>query len=235
MTIKTKIANATNYQTANRTKSNIGYIVIHYTGNNGDTAAGNATYFAREPNLKASAHYFVDETEVWQSVADKDGAWHVGTKSYRHPVCRNSNSIGVEICMQDSNGNVRQGSIDNAVQLTRALMAKYGITASRVLRHYDVTGKDCPAPMVSNAGLWAAFKTAIMEDNDMTAEQVRQIVREEIAAEAAKQATAAPEGWASSAWEKAQETGIMDGTRPQAPVQRQELAVVLQREGLLGK
>ena len=39
-------------------------------------------------------------------------------------------------------------------------MAKYGIGASGVIRHYDVTGKLCPAPYVS-ASKWAALKAAI--------------------------------------------------------------------------
>ena len=37
------------------------YLVIHYTANNGDTAENNVKYFANNPNLAASAHYFVDE------------------------------------------------------------------------------------------------------------------------------------------------------------------------------
>lgn len=40
-------------------------------------------------------------------------------------------------------------------------MAKYGIGASGVIRHYDVTGKLCPAPYVA-ASKWAALKATIM-------------------------------------------------------------------------
>ena len=39
------LPNSSNYKTSNRTKNNIKYIVIHYTGNNGDTAIGNVNYF----------------------------------------------------------------------------------------------------------------------------------------------------------------------------------------------
>lgn len=161
MTIHTKPAHPSNFKSASRGASAICYLVIHYTGNRGDTAKNNAEYFARQSGLSASAHYFVDEAEVWQSVADKDVAWHVGAHSYRHPSCRNANSIGVEICMLDKAGAVRQGSIDAAARLVRELMAKYGVAIDRVLRHYDVTGKDCPAPMVADAKLWAAFKTRL--------------------------------------------------------------------------
>ena len=141
------------------------YIVIHYTSNQGDTAKNNADYFARE-NVGASANYFVDKTEIWQSVADTDTAWHCGAKTYRHPECRNANSIGVEICMNDKKGNVRQGSIETAAELVRYLMQRYGVPVDRVIRHYDVTGKYCPGPMVDDPALWAAFQQSLTQTED---------------------------------------------------------------------
>ena len=141
------------------------YIVIHYTSNQGDTAKNNADYFARE-KVGASAHYFCDENEIWQSVKDTDTAWHCGAKTYRHPDCRNANSIGVEICMNDKKGNVRQGSIATAAELVRYLMQRYGVPVDRVIRHYDVTGKYCPGPMVDDPALWAAFKQSLTQTED---------------------------------------------------------------------
>ena len=67
-------------------KEPVRYLVIHYTANDGDTARGNAAYFARENGGHTSAHYFVDEKEVWQSVKEGDTAHHCGAKSYRHPI-----------------------------------------------------------------------------------------------------------------------------------------------------
>lgn len=133
------------------------YIVVHYTANKGDTAKNNADYFART-TTKSSAHYFVDEKEVWQSVLDEDTAYHCGAKTYKHPLCRNRNSIGVEMCLLDKSGNIRPGTIDTALSVVRQLMAAYDIPIDRVLRHYDVTGKNCPRPMVENPQLWEDFK-----------------------------------------------------------------------------
>ena len=141
------------------------YIVIHYTSNQGDTAKNNADYFARE-KVGASAHYFCDENEIWQSVKDTDTAWHCGAKTYRHPDCRNANSIGVEICMNDKKGNVRQGSIATAAELVRYLMQRYGVPVDRVIRHYDVTGKYCPGPMVDDPALWTAFQQSLTQTED---------------------------------------------------------------------
>ena len=163
MKINFKECNSQNF-TPGRSRK-VKYLVIHYTSNQGDTAKNNADYFARE-KVGASAHYFCDESEIWQSVKDTDTAWHCGAKTYKHPECRNSNSIGIEICMNDKNGNVRQGSIDTAAELTRYLMKRYGILLANVIRHHDVTGKDCPAPMVSDPALWDAFKKSLIKEDD---------------------------------------------------------------------
>ena len=55
----------------------IKYIVIHYTGNCGDSAINNCKYFEKV-NRNSSAHYFVDETNIYQCVEDSDVAWHCG-------------------------------------------------------------------------------------------------------------------------------------------------------------
>ena len=55
----------------------IRYIVVHYTGNSGDTAQNNLDYFART-KTGTSAHYFVDAQGAGQSVLDTDTAWHCG-------------------------------------------------------------------------------------------------------------------------------------------------------------
>ncbi len=166
MEIKKKLARFDNFTAKQRRLSDIAYIVVHYTGNRGDTAKNNADYFAREVT-GTSAHYFVDENEVWQSVPDGHAAWHCGTKgAYYHPACRNANSIGVEVCMLDKHGKLRQGSVDRAAALVRELMQRYGIPADRVVRHYDVTHKDCPAPMVQNPALWREFQAKLTQEDD---------------------------------------------------------------------
>lgn len=163
MKINFKECNSANF-TRGRSRS-VKYLVIHYTSNRGDTAKNNADYFARE-KVGASAHYFCDESEIWQSVKDTDTAWHCGAKTYKHPECRNSNSIGIEICMNDKNGKVRQGSIDTAAELARYLMKRYGILLANVVMHNQVTGKNCPAPMVSDPALWDAFKKSLIKEDD---------------------------------------------------------------------
>lgn len=224
MTINTKKCNHENY---GGTRNSTEYIVVHYTSNNGDTAKNNADYFARE-DVGASAHFFVDETSVWSSVPENAVAWHCGSTAYAHPYCRNSNSIGVEICMNDKNGAVRQGSIDNAVTLVRELMAKYNIPAENVIRHYDVTGKNCPAPMVSNPSLWTGFKNALKEDDDEMSYEQWKAYMEQYAQERAQ---APADKYAKEPIERMKAAGVTDGQRPQSFVTRQEVITMIDRLG----
>lgn len=165
MEIKSKCCNSANMG-GTRGMAQVDWIVVHYTSNLGDTAKKNADYFNREVlNPKASAHYFVDEKEIWSSVPVYRIAYHCGAKAYKHPHCRNTNSIGIEICMLDKHAVIRMDAIRHAAELVRELMAKYDIDVEHVIRHYDVTGKDCPAPMVDDPGLWERFK-AMLEQED---------------------------------------------------------------------
>lgn len=168
MEIKTKCCHPANMG-GTRGMAQVDWIVIHYTSNLGDTAKNNADYFAREAlNYKASAHYFVDEDEIWSSVPVYRIAYHCGAKAYKHPHCRNTNSIGVEICMLDKHACIRMDAIRRAAELVRWLMKEYGIDREHVIRHYDVTGKDCPAPMVQNPELWEQFKAMLEQEDEET-------------------------------------------------------------------
>lgn len=212
MEINVKIARSENFAPATRKLSDIAYIVVHYTGNKGDTAKNNADYFAREIiKPSASAHFFVDENAVWQSVPDNHAAWHVGASKYYHPQCRNANSLGVEICMLDKNGQVRQGSIDRAAELVRELMLKYSIPDDHVIRHYDVTHKDCPAPMVTNPARWQAFKDAIQEE-DMTQDKFNQMFKTAMVEYRKSLQDNDAGGWSADARQWAIDNGLFAGS-----------------------
>lgn len=159
MTVVEIPCNRANYG-AVRTQS-VKYLVVHYTAAPGDTAENNGRYFARE-KVGASAHYFVDETTVVRSVPEGYTAWHCGANYYRHPDCRNGNSIGIEICTKGQNGAYwfAPEAVERAQVLLRALMKQYDIGEDRVLRHYDVTGKLCPAPFVEQTA-WERFKEGL--------------------------------------------------------------------------
>lgn len=149
--MKTLFAHKSNYG-ATRTKDKIKYIVLHYTGNATDTAHANAKYF-QAANRKASAHYFVDSNSIWQSVRDLSVAWSVGGSKYNdcrqtgggmlYGECSNTNSISVELC--STNGKFADATLQNAARLVKELMKRYNIPLANIVRHFDVTGKHCPA------------------------------------------------------------------------------------------
>lgn len=160
MVYKENLADKSNYGGIRNVK-NIKYIVIHYTANDGDTDEANANYFARNKNLKASAHYFVDDDSYTLSVPDNYIAYSVGGAKWNNAggrlygIATNSNSLSIELCDTTRDGVIKAShrTIENALKLVGMKMAEYNIPIERVIRHYDVNGKTCPAFWVDNE-LW---------------------------------------------------------------------------------
>lgn len=150
-----------NFYDSNRSKSNIKYIILHYVGAV-STAKNNADYFY-STFRGASAHYFVDEKEIWQVVEDNDSAWAIGADKY-YTEARNTNSISIEMCCyKNSKGklDIKEEVVNKAIELTKYLMEKYDIDMDHVIRHYDATRKVCPAPFVNDEERWNEFKKAL--------------------------------------------------------------------------
>lgn len=172
-TLKKIPCNKNNYG-GTRSTSAIKYIVIHFTANDGDSATGNGNYFKNNV-VKASAHYFVDDTTVIQSVADNIVAWSVGGSKYsdckstgggtKYGIVTNTNSISIEMCDTKRDGKVMatEATQKNCIKLAVKLMKKYNIPVSNVVRHFDVTGKKCPAYFVEKSK-WDAFKTKLKKE-----------------------------------------------------------------------
>ena len=140
-----------------RKTRDIRYIVIHYVGAY-SSAKANSNYF-KYIYRGASAHYFVDDNSTYQVVREKDIAWHCGSRYYKHLTCRNSNSIGIEMCCYNNNGiiDVSKATEERTIKLVKELMRKYNIPIENVLRHYDITEKICPAPYVRDYTRWVNF------------------------------------------------------------------------------
>ena len=103
----------------------------------------------------------MDDNYVYQSVPDNYIAWSVGGAKFKdtsgngakfYGKCSNSNSLSIELCDTNRNGSVypTQATINRALELTKTLMKKYSVPVSRVIRHYDVNAKGCPAYWVDN-------------------------------------------------------------------------------------
>ena len=139
------------------------YIVIHETGNMdiGADAERHYRYF-NGGDRGASAHYFVDDKQIIQLVEHNVQSWHNGKKYVSNPSvpqCNNSNSIGIEICV-NQDGDYSK-AVANAAELTKKLMKELNIPVDRVIRHYDSCGKQCPAKMLKESKIWTDFKKSI--------------------------------------------------------------------------
>lgn len=153
--------------------SGIKGLIMHYTANNGGTARNHKTYFNNLNGIYASAHLFVDDDEAICIIPFDEVAYHANdTVKYNsdgtiykplYSKIGNANfgAIGLEMCL-DKNGNITEKTFQNSVKAVKELVAKYpAITRNTIWRHYDVTGKNCPAPWVSKPSELERFKEAV--------------------------------------------------------------------------
>ena len=175
MKITTKYAKSISYGNK-RPLSNIKYIVIHYTGNKGDTAQNNLDYFANGNTRQAGAHFFVDKKgKVGKSIAMNRTAWAVGGdhRSRRKGEaayfgkCTNANSVSIELCDMCLKTNWEQMYATR--KLVKYIQSKCP-NAKTIIRHWDVNGKDCPAPFTGSGNeKWTEFKRFITAGYKFTA------------------------------------------------------------------
>lgn len=166
------------YNTSER-EDEIEYIVIHYTGTISDAKTIIKSYNdLRSKN--ASADFFVShDGEIYQynPNIDKRYSWAVGGdkkannggKFYKK--VNNENSVSIEMCVKNNKGNTEYNdgwyftdeTLSATVTLVKYLKQKYNIDSSHIVRHYDVTGKECPGVNgwndegVSDSKKWSEF------------------------------------------------------------------------------
>lgn len=122
-------------------------IVIHWVGNAGSSAIGNRNYFESLKNkyIYASSQYIIGlNGEVIQCMPENEVAYHAGN------LTMNYNSIGIEICHPDWTGKFNDVTYNALIELLTELCRKYNLSADKIIRHYDVTGKMCPKYYVEN-------------------------------------------------------------------------------------
>ncbi|NSF56312.1 N-acetylmuramoyl-L-alanine amidase [Blautia massiliensis] len=135
----------------------VNYIAIHYTANPGSTAVSNRNYFenlATTQDNKVSSHFVVGlEGEVVQCIPTSEISYATNS--------RNVDTISIECCHPDETGQFNTATYDSVVKLTAWLCTRFGLTSDQVIRHYDVTGKDCPKYYVENPDAWIQMKSDI--------------------------------------------------------------------------
>lgn len=152
MTITDKLIPAGKYNRPG-TKSTPKRICVHYTGDCGASADRLTLFFTDNAAARTSSQYIVGiNGEIIRCIPDNEIAYAAANQ--------NANTIHIEVCYKDKTGKFEEKSISALNELVLYLMDKYKISAENILRHYDLTGKHCPAYYV-DATRWAALHERI--------------------------------------------------------------------------
>ena len=134
--------------------NNIKGIVIHYTANPGTTAKQNRDYFEGlkdSHQTKASSHFVIGiEGEIIQCIPSREISYASNE--------RNSDTLSIECCHPDETGKFTDKTYNSLVAMCAWLCGEFDIKIDNIIRHYDVTGKNCPKYYVENEREWEKFK-----------------------------------------------------------------------------
>lgn len=129
-------------------------IVVHYTANPGATAISNRNYFEglKDSHItKTSSNFIVGlDGEIIQCVP----TWEVAYASND----RNKDTVSIECCHPDSTGEFNKATYRSVIQLCAWLCLKFNLSPETIIRHYDVTGKNCPKYYVEHPDEWKQFR-----------------------------------------------------------------------------
>jgi N-acetylmuramoyl-L-alanine amidase len=114
-------------------------LILHYTGMPDE---GEALQWLCNPVSQVSAHYFVfGDGRALQLVPESRRAWHAGASFWDGEADINSSSIGIEIANPGHPGGMPaypDAQIESVIALTKDIVSRWRIPATRVLGHSDV-------------------------------------------------------------------------------------------------
>lgn len=128
-------------------------IVVHYVGNPNTTAQQNRSFF-NNPDAQVNSHFVVGldgEIILALPLDEKSSASN-------H---RNKDTISIEVCHPDETGKFTETTQAALVKLVAWLCDEYNLKKDNIIRHYDVTGKNCPLYFVTNEDAWHEFKQQV--------------------------------------------------------------------------
>ena len=158
-------------------------------------------------NLYTSVHYLIDSAKCIQIVPDTEPAHHVGdvprtnalpirdvifdvnngfslngiNSAYRPVNINYCGLIGLEMCV---NGGIQHPRFPvmrgNAVFMAAYLLRLHNLPTERIIRHYDITGKNCPKFLLKDSEL-DNFRDAVQVCiNAMRGESVGRVTSKEL-------------------------------------------------------
>lgn len=238
---------------ANRTITPKG-VMVHSTG----VAQPNAEVFIRQWNksgVEVAPHAIVAQDGVYQLLPWSHRGWHAGSGSSGSA---NNTHISFEI-LEPAGHTYKGGTMinydatknasyfykvyQNAVELTAILCATYKLNPLEdgvVICHSEGHSRGI-ASNHEDVLHWFPKHGKTMQDfrldvaatmrgeDSMTQEQFNAMMDIYLA----QQRAAESNDWAKVAWEQAKKMGVFDGKSPQAPLSREQAALMLYRLGLL--
>lgn len=164
-------AKSISYSPTKRKKRDVLYIVIHNTGNNGDTAENNGNFYKNVNTRQAGAHFFIDQAGVKVKSINLDRiAYSVGGAKYSdcaktgggklYGKVTNANSVSIELC--DIVNKEPSEAMVKSVWKVIKYIRKYCPNAQTVVRHFDVNGKHCPQAMM-DINAWNKFQGRLIQ------------------------------------------------------------------------
>ncbi len=155
--IQTKLLKPNPYSRPQTPLTKINGVVIHYVGNPGTTAESNRNYFnslSKTKTTYASSHFIIDLTGTIIQCIPLNEISYASNE-------RNEDTISIEVCHPDKTGKFTNESYKSLVSLTKWLCSTYNLNINDVIRHYDVTGKQCPLYFVTHEDAWLSFKNEV--------------------------------------------------------------------------
>lgn len=140
-------------------------IVIHYTGDCGASADRLSLFFnntaagmfknAKNP-INTSCNYIVGwDGKIIRKAKDNQMTYSVSNY--------NIGTIAIEVCYNTATGEFSEEAIEALGELVPYLQDAYNIDADHVVRHYDLTRKQCPLYYVDEAK-WKNLKNRIVKN-----------------------------------------------------------------------
>ncbi|MQN00839.1 MAG: N-acetylmuramoyl-L-alanine amidase [Lachnospiraceae bacterium] len=128
-------------------------IVVHYTANPGATAMDNRNYFEglkTSHRTHASSHFVIGlDGEIIQCVPTKEIAYASNNRNY--------DTLSIECCHAAKDGRFEPKTYASLIRLCAYLCHRFNLKETDIIRHYDVTGKNCPKYFVEHPKAWKKF------------------------------------------------------------------------------
>lgn len=131
-------------------------ITLHNTYNDA-SAVNEITYMKRNNNV-VSYHIAIDNKDIVQGLPFDRNGWHAGDGGNGYG---NRNTIGIEICYSKSGGARYDEAETKAIKYAALLLYQNNWDISKVWKHKNWSGKNCPHRILARTRGWQGILNAI--------------------------------------------------------------------------